>query len=63
VLNNSIVAYVFVAAVTFLPSRCLGNAHRDTETDGRFKKYPAEIGSGAMIYIPGFIKTGSSIQK
>jgi hypothetical protein len=25
--------------------------------------YAAEMGSGAMIYIPTFIKTGSSIQK
>jgi hypothetical protein len=26
-------------------------------------KYAAEIGSGAMIYIPSFIKIGSGIQK
>jgi hypothetical protein len=26
-------------------------------------KYPNEVGSGAMIYIPSFIKTGSGIQK
>jgi hypothetical protein len=26
-------------------------------------KYVAEIGSGAMIYIPSFIKTDSGIQK
>jgi hypothetical protein len=26
-------------------------------------KYPAEMGSGAMISIPSLIKTGSSIQK
>jgi hypothetical protein len=26
-------------------------------------KYAAEMGSGAMIYIPSFIKTGSAIQK
>jgi hypothetical protein len=25
-------------------------------------KYDAEMGSGAMIYIPSFIKTGSDIQ-
>jgi hypothetical protein len=25
-------------------------------------KYAVEIGSGAMIYIPSFIKTGSGIQ-
>jgi hypothetical protein len=26
-------------------------------------KYAAEIGSGATIYIPNFVKTGSGIQK
>jgi hypothetical protein len=26
-------------------------------------KYAAEMGSGAMIYIPSFIKSGSGIQK
>jgi hypothetical protein len=26
-------------------------------------KYVVEMGSGAMIYIPSFIKTGSGIQK
>jgi hypothetical protein len=26
-------------------------------------KYAVEFGSGAMIYIPSFIKTGSGIQK
>jgi hypothetical protein len=26
-------------------------------------KYAVEMGSGAMIYIPSFIKIGSSIQK
>jgi hypothetical protein len=28
-----------------------------------FMKYALEIGSGAMLYIPSFIKIGSSIQK
>jgi hypothetical protein len=28
-----------------------------------FMKYAIEMGSGAMIYIPSFIKTGSGIQK
>jgi hypothetical protein len=26
-------------------------------------KYAVQMGSGAMIYIPSFIKTGSGIQK
>jgi hypothetical protein len=36
--NSSIVAYVFVAPVTILPSRYLatiGDTHIDTQTDGR----------------------------
>jgi hypothetical protein len=28
-----------------------------------FRKHAVEIGSGAMIYIPSFIKIGSAIQK
>jgi hypothetical protein len=28
-----------------------------------FIKYAVEMGSGAIIYIPSFIKTGSDIQK
>jgi hypothetical protein len=28
-----------------------------------FVKYAVEVDSGAMTYIPGFIKTGSGIQK
>jgi hypothetical protein len=28
-----------------------------------FMKYAVEMGSGAMIYIPSFIKIGSGIQK
>jgi hypothetical protein len=30
---------------------------------GRIMKYAVEIGSGAVIYIPSFIKIGSAIQK
>jgi hypothetical protein len=36
----------------------------DTKIDRRFlMKYAAEMGSGAMIYIPSFIKIGSGIHK
>jgi uncharacterized RmlC-like cupin family protein len=28
-----------------------------------FMKYAAEMGPGAMIYIPSFVKIGSGIQK
>jgi hypothetical protein len=29
---------------------------------GGFMKYAVEMGSGAMIYIPSFVKNGSGIQ-
>jgi hypothetical protein len=56
--------HVFVAAGTCLPS----NNKRDTHyglTDCRegFMKYAVEMGLGAMIYIPSFIKIGSGIRK
>jgi hypothetical protein len=50
--NSSIVAYVFVAAVMFLQSRCLAtieNIHTNTQIDGRFVKYTAEMVSIAVI--------------
>jgi hypothetical protein len=35
-----------------------------TQTDGvGFMKYAVEMGSGAMMYIPSFIKIDSGIQK
>jgi hypothetical protein len=34
-----------------------------TECWEGFRKYAVEIGSGAMIYIPSFIKIGPGIQK
>jgi hypothetical protein len=65
--NFSIVACVLVAAVTFLPSRCLANTgdkHTDTQTDVEgFMKYAVELDSGGIIYTPNFIKTGSRFQK
>jgi hypothetical protein len=54
------VAYVFVVAATFLPSRFLatvGDTRTDTETDA------AEMGSRVMIYIPSFITIRSGFQK
>jgi hypothetical protein len=38
----------------------MGYKHSDTQTD---KKNAIEMGSGAMIYIPSFIKIDSGIQK
>jgi hypothetical protein len=58
---------VFVAAVTFLPRFYLANyrgidvqTHRLKEG---FIKHAVEMGSGALICIPSFIKIDSDIQK
>jgi hypothetical protein len=61
--NSCIVACVFVAAVKFLPSRCLAKIVGDTYRWEGFMKYVIKMGSGAMTYIPSFIKIGSGIQK
>jgi hypothetical protein len=58
------VACVFFAAVTFSRSRCPAiYTYRHTDCWEGIMKYAIEMGSGAMIYIPSFIKTGSGIQK
>jgi hypothetical protein len=50
-----------------LPSRCLATigvyTYRHTDWWEVFKKYTIEMGSGAVIYMPNFIKIGSDIQK
>jgi hypothetical protein len=56
-----------IAAVTFLPSRCLATIGEDIyghtgEWEG-FMKYGDEMGSGATIYISRFLKVGRGIQK
>jgi hypothetical protein len=77
--NSSIVACVFVTAVTFLPSRCLaptggflpsrclatlgGCTYRHTDRWEGLSNESVEMGSGAMIYIPSFIKIRSGIKK
>jgi hypothetical protein len=52
--NSSIVMCVFVAAVTFLPSRCLtmirGYTYRHTDWWKGFMRCAIEMGSVAMIY-------------
>jgi hypothetical protein len=64
---SSIVACVFVAAVTFLPSRCLatigGYTYGHTYWGEGFMKYAIDICSVAMMCIPSFIQIGSGIQK
>jgi hypothetical protein len=45
-----------------LPSNDRGYTYRYTAWEG-FMKYVVEMGSGAMTYIPSFIKIGSAIQK
>jgi hypothetical protein len=78
VSNNSFVsAFVFVAAVTFLPSHFLAKLVRilpshslerqkdkyaDTDWWEGCMKYAVDMDSRAMMYIPGSVKTGLSIQ-
>jgi hypothetical protein len=63
---SSIVTRVFVAAVTFLPVRCLakvrGYIYRHTDRWKIFMKHSVEMGSGVMIYIPSFIQIGSAVR-
>jgi hypothetical protein len=46
-----------------LPRNDKGFTYRHTGSREGFMKYAIEMGSGVMIYIPGFIKIGSAIQK
>jgi hypothetical protein len=46
-----------------LPSNDRVYTHTDTGLWEGFIKYAVEMGSGAIIYIPSFIKTGSGILK
>jgi hypothetical protein len=58
---------VFVATENCPPSRCLVTIRWDTLQKHRLirgmNEVAVEMGSGAMIYIPSFIKIGSVIQK
>jgi hypothetical protein len=38
-----------------------GYIYRPKDRWGGFMKYATELGSGAMIYVPSFIKIGSDI--
>jgi hypothetical protein len=64
--NYFIIACIISAAVTFLPSRSIpttgGYTYKHTDRWEGFMKYDVEMGSGAMIYVPSFIKIGHSIQ-
>jgi hypothetical protein len=47
-----------------LPSNDRKDIHTDTLTDEKgFMKDAVEMGSGAMIYTPSYMKIGSGIQK
>jgi hypothetical protein len=53
--SRYIVACVFIAAVTFLPTRCLATIGGYTHTHTHrliegFMQYAVEMGSGAMMY-------------
>jgi hypothetical protein len=58
---------VFVAKEIRLPSRCLattgGYILRYVDRSKEFLKHAVEMGSGAMIFFPSFIKIGLGIQK
>jgi hypothetical protein len=63
--NNSIVACVFAAVITFLRNISLatiGGTHIDTDWWEGFMKHAGEMGPCAMICIPNFIKIGSDIR-
>jgi hypothetical protein len=51
-----------VAAVTFLPSRCLPTIGEYKYRHRAFMNYSVETGSGAMIYTPNFTMTGTGIR-
>jgi hypothetical protein len=65
--NASIVACVFLAAVTCLPGRfpaMIEGIHIQTHRlVGGIMNYAVEMGSGAVICIPSFIKISSGVQK
>jgi hypothetical protein len=46
-----------------LPINDKRDTHPDTDWWEGFMKYAFELGSGAVIYIPSFIKIGSGIRK
>jgi hypothetical protein len=46
-----------------LSSNDTGDTHADIDLWEVFMKYAVEMGSGAITYIPSFIKIGSVIQK
>jgi hypothetical protein len=46
-----------------LPGNDRGFTYRHTNWWEGFMKYAVEMGSGAMTFIPSFIKIGSGIQK
>jgi hypothetical protein len=62
-----VVVCVLVAPGTFLLSRFLatirGYEYRHTDWREGFIKYAVDTGSGAVMYIPSFIKIVSVIQK
>jgi hypothetical protein len=46
-----------------LPSSDRRDIHTETDWWEGFMKFAVEMGSGAMIYIPSFIKIGPGIEK
>jgi hypothetical protein len=65
--SSSIIVCVLVAAVTLFSGRCLatigGYTYRHTHSWERFMQYAVKMSSGAIMYIPTFIKIDSGIPK
>jgi hypothetical protein len=65
--NSSIFACVFVAALTYLPSRCLstiwGYTYRHKDWWEIIIEYAVLMGSDAKVYVPNYVKSRSSIRK
>jgi hypothetical protein len=64
--NNSTVACIRCCRNIFtepMPSNNSGIHMQTYRLGGGFMEHVTEMGTGAMIYIPSFIKTGLDIQK
>jgi hypothetical protein len=61
-----LVLFVFFVLVKYLPNRCVvsirGYPYRNKDWWERYMEQAAEMGSGAMIFVPRFIKMWSTIQ-
>jgi hypothetical protein len=61
--TNFLLLRVFVSTEPLPNNDTRGYTYRHTDLWEGFVKYAIEMGSGATIYIPSFIKIGAGIQK